>query len=475
MSYSGALSVHRLPHLCRNLLPCHRRIVGCYFICALGLVAVVPSVGATVARDAQHQPREYYLDSRVGSDQADGSPAHPWRSLEPLSRVTFAPGDTVLFARGSEFTGGFEVRQSGTAAAPITIKPTGQGAMPRFSNPCLDVLDGNAIRVTGSYVVVDGLFFSACPANPVDADIHTLGAVFLSAGATHCVVRNCEMTHTPVGITVYGAHNLVANNSIHDNNAPIKPLWGPMGIVVCGSHVEVAGNRIVNYCAPSDEFGHDGGAIEINDRGSPKQDIHIHHNLSLRNQGFIEFVGRVTQDDFRIHHNVCADYQSFIGFTGPCTNMLVDHNTVVRTLAHEQDDSEDVVFWNYVDGGANTGIVLRNNIFVYGGPRVEPVFSRGEFEHYNNLFYRTDSDAIPPQPNRWAYERKYLGGGASLGDGDKIGNPLFRNMAAGDFRLQPGSPAIGGGAQLGYDRVYSGGPIPEGKAPDIGAFQLDAK
>ncbi len=181
------------------------------------------------------------------------------------------------------------------------------------------------------------------------------------------------------------------------------------------------------------------------------------------------------QDDFRIDHNVCEDYQSFIGFTGPCTNMLVDHNTVVRLLVHKHDDSEDVVFWSYADGGANAGIVIRNNIFVYG-PRVEGVFSRGEFEHNDNLFYRTDADAIPPQPNVYAYQRKYLGGGARLGDADKIGDPLFRDMASDDFHLQRrGSPAIGmRRAQLGYDRDFDGRAIPKGKAPDIGAYEFHA-
>src|SRR5262249_16737207 len=86
---------------------------------AAGVVMGAAVVSADEA--PQRQPREYYLDSRTGSDQGDGSQSHPWQSLGPLNHVAFAPGDTVLFACGSEFTGGFEVRQSGTAAAPITI------------------------------------------------------------------------------------------------------------------------------------------------------------------------------------------------------------------------------------------------------------------------------------------------------------------------------------------------------------------
>ncbi len=198
-------------------------------------------------------------------------------------------------------------------------------------------------------------------------------------------------------------------------------------------------------------------------------DISIHHNLSLRNQGFIEWVGHTTQDDFLIHHNVSMDYQSFLGFTGPCSNIRVENNTVVRVLAHKQPDSEDVVFWSYF---GKTNIVFRNNIFVYDPSRVEPVFARGELDHSYNLYYRTDHKRIPRQANRDAYERKYLGGGVQLGIGDKIGDPLFRSLKKGDFHLLPGSPAIAAGTNLQYSADFDDRPIPSDRPPAIGAFEF---
>ncbi|MGZ5565591.1 MAG: chondroitinase-B domain-containing protein [Limisphaerales bacterium] len=439
---------------------------------ALSLVIFVSlSVGTVVAENSGYGSRQYYVNSRTGSDAGSGSREEPWRSLRRLGDVTFHPGDIIFFAAESRFEGGFEINQSGTSNAPIVITRYGEGPPPRFTNPRSAALDGNGIRVNGSYVIVDGLYFEKCPVNPVATDIHLLGAVFLTTNANYCVVRNCEMTQTPMGITVYGQHNLITKNCIHDNNAPIQPHWGPIGIVVCTSSNEVSYNRVVNYCAPSAEYGHDGGAIEINDRAFPKENILIHHNLSLRNQGFIEWVGHVTQDNFVIHHNVCMDYQSFLGFTGPCTNMRVENNTVVRTLAHRKDDSEDVVFWDYFD---NTNITFLNNIFVYDGARVEPVFSRGELSHAYNLFYRIDEEKLRNQPNEKAYQRKYLGGGAHLRTGDKIGNPLFKNLAKGDFRLTAGSPAIGAGTILGYEIDFDDQPIPKG-APSIGAFEFNSR
>jgi hypothetical protein len=434
------------------------------------VVALAGSLCGCVAdrRNAHLATREYYIDSNSPSQGGDGTREKPWQTLGPLRALVLHPGDSVNFASGSHFQGGFAVNQSGTATAPVTIKPYGSGAAPRFANPDSAVLNGNAIRINGSHVIVDGFFFENCPINPVATDIHLLGAVFLTTNANHCIVRNCEMTKTPLGITVYGQHNLVTRNYIHDNNQPIQPHWGPICVVVCGSHNEISYNRFVNYSAPSHEYGHDGGAIEIHDRSLPKEDIVIHHNLSLKNQGFTEFVGKVKQDNFLIHHNVCMDYQSFLGLTGPCTNFRIEHNTVLRTLAHPEDDSEDVIFWNY---GANTNINLRNNIFVYDPSRVEPIFARGEFRHDHNLFYRTDHAELLKAANQDAYQRKYLGGGAHLHAGDKIGDPLFHDFAKSDFHLTAASPARGAGTNLNYKIAFDGQSIPSDTAPSMGAFE----
>jgi parallel beta helix pectate lyase-like protein len=433
------------------------------------ILGVIRNCCAQDVPESRPNFRQYFVDSRAGKHGGDGTRKQPWRSLEDLAKINFQPGDIVRFACGSRFEGGFEVNQSGMSNAPIVFKSFGDGPPPRFSNPHSSVLNGNAIRLNANYLVVDGLSFERCPINPVATDVHLLGAVFLTTNANYCIVRNCEMTKAPIGITVYGQHNLITKNYIHDNNEPIQPHWGPIGLVICASHNEISYNRFVNYCAPSHEYGHDGGAIEIHDRSLPKEDILIHHNLSLRNQGFIEWVGRVKQDKFLIHHNVSMDYQSFLGLTGPCANIRVENNTVVRTLAHPEDDSEDVVFWNY---GNNTNINFRNNIFVYDPSRVEPVFARGELEHSHNLFYRLDHPTLRKAANRDAYQRKYLGGGAHLRAGDKIGNPMFRDFAGGDFHLKAGSPAIGTGTNLRYNLDFDDQPISSEKDPDAGAFQF---
>jgi hypothetical protein len=44
-------------------------------------------------------------------------------------------------------------------------------------------------------------------------------------------------------------------------------------------------------------------------------------------------------------------------------------------------------------------------------------------------------------------------------------------MGGGDYHLQAGSPAINAGLNLGYPLDFDGKAVPQGTAPDIGAYE----
>jgi len=50
-------------------------------------------------------------------------------------------------------------------------------------------------------------------------------------------------------------------------------------------------------------------------------------------------------------------------------------------------------------------------------------------------------------------------------------NPLFIDPQNGNFHLQPNSPAIDNGTFVGLTLDFEGNPIPQGSAPDIGAYE----
>lgn len=87
---------------------------------------VLPLSGAMAAT--------YYVDSVAGSDSNPGtSSAAPWATLTKVNGISFAPGDQVLFKRGSSWTGTLVPGGQGTAANPIVFDAYGTGSPPHIS------------------------------------------------------------------------------------------------------------------------------------------------------------------------------------------------------------------------------------------------------------------------------------------------------------------------------------------------------
>jgi hypothetical protein len=405
--------------------------------------------------------RSYYLDSIKGSDDNPGTIAQPWRSLRSLSGRIFQPGDTIYFARGSEFIGGLAISSSGRQGSPITFTAYGSGPAPRFSNPDYGLLNGNAFQITGSYIVVDDLYFHHCATPPpgTRGGAQKIGAIFVKPEAQHVAVRNCELTKTPMTIHVYGRYCLISHNYIHDNDEwPSDVGWVAVGIMVCNSDNEVSYNLITRCWQPSATYGGgDGGAIELDDRTYPKANIFIHHNRSWANQGFLETVGGVTsiEDNIVVSYNVVDDYQSFI-LCGNCSNFRVENNTVIRVLNNGS--------WSGVFRfGRTYPASLRNNIFVVAN--AARVFEGRDTGtdlqmHDHNLFFGVDGTEEPQ------------GKAVRLSDGEMVADPLFVDFANRDLHLRDGSPAIDAGINLGHSIDFENRPVPSGFAQDMGAYEL---
>jgi hypothetical protein len=73
----------------------------------------------------------YYVDCAAGSDAAQGTTADaPWRTVAKVSATTFAPGDAVLFRRGTRCLGMLWPKGSGDEDRPIRLGSYGEGPPP---------------------------------------------------------------------------------------------------------------------------------------------------------------------------------------------------------------------------------------------------------------------------------------------------------------------------------------------------------
>jgi hypothetical protein len=431
-------------------------------------------------------PRMYFVDSEEGHDTNDGlSPDTAWKSLDRVEKAALGPGDTIRFKRGSSFDQPLYIYASGKPGVPIVLTDYGDKNLPApaFTSQVFDPsreLYGNCIRLKGSHIIVENLYFHHTVAElPVDAGrflvMWELGAVYIDKEAEHCIVRNNEIYDCGVGIKSYGKHARIERNYIHDCNRVLKKWgWGPLGIWLGGDYQEVCYNSVINYSAVDERInwgpgsyggGVDGGAIEIDDGRFEKFNIHIHHNYTRDCQGFIEVtwtdvVQHPAYKNFRIHHNVCDDYQQFIAMWQGA-ECLIENNTIIRRKTNATDwgvfnitqyDSRNIIRNNIVvvekgieifllgrDGNANPNTIIENNLY---------------FAADGNLQMGLDGP-----------------GAAAI-----IGDPLFRNYQRGegpsDFALTADSPAIDKGLNLGYREDFAGVSIPQGNHPDIGAFEF---
>ena len=405
----------------------------------------------------------YYINSTIGNDDNNGTSANsPWKSLSKLEGMNFQPGDSILFARGSEFKGGFILKSSGTKEEPIVLSSYGRGPNPVFTNPDYSYLNGNAIRIQGTFAVISGLSFKSCTNSPsiINKEILLAGALYAVTGADYLTVNNCEFTDCPIGIYINSQHCLITQNNLHDCNRFLsEPDWGPIGIVIGNAYNEVSYNSCSNYVKVGGNFGADGGFIEFEDRyfGNQVHDVKVHHNRSIANQGFLEIESKVKGDNFDVYYNLSDDYQQFIFYWGG-NNSKVENNTVIRTRPSNHGSVNTVFTMR------NDNFTLRNNIFVVANGiqvLITAPYEVGNYarvEHENNLYYCTDGSTSDPC-------------GRNLGSGEKIADPKFVNLSAGDYHLSTESPAINAGKILGYTLDLDNNPVPQKALPDIGAYE----
>jgi hypothetical protein len=82
-------------------------------------------VALAAALPAAALAKDYYVDSRLGSDANDGSsPAKAFATLQKASSRLRA-GDTLNFAPGGRYNESLAINASGTAASPIAVKGNG--------------------------------------------------------------------------------------------------------------------------------------------------------------------------------------------------------------------------------------------------------------------------------------------------------------------------------------------------------------
>lgn len=425
-----------------------RRVYGLLFLVLINLFNI-EVYSQNILGDLSTVSNSYYIDAIGGNDNNDGTMNHPWQSLSKISSTTFLPGDNIYFKRGTSYNGCVTINGNGSPNLPITVGAYGIGNAPRFTNPNYAVNKGNAMRVRGDYQIIENLYFHhTAPAPPSASsfeEVWELGALHISIGNDHVIIRNNEFANVPKAIQSYSQNSLITANYIHDANMDQEngflqnPYWGPIGIQLGIGNQEVSHNRIENMYAVGGAFVADGGAIEIDDGRNHKNNIHIHHNKTYHNMGFTEIsywddIDFMESNNMVIEYNLSRDYQSFLLWWAPTHNSVVKNNTIIR------DDNEVKGNWNavFILDAPPGDVHLTKNIVVVDNDQTESIFIQG-FDGAVNDVNHTDNCY-------WNVAGGNINLGLSQLSGEIFTDPMFISYTDKNYFLQTNSPASGWGA-----------------------------
>ena len=447
---------------------------------------------------------DYYVNSSGGSDSNNGlSAATAWRTVSKVNSAmhAFKPGDSILFRGGATFSdANLFITCQGTSASPVTFATYGEGRA-KFQSRSILCNQGSGYITVKNFEVAnpssDGIAFYKKSGwqygiTITNCYVHgagNVGIILLSVDGY--LVEDCE---------VYSSYN--GNIFAYGSSYPIK-------------------NGIIRNCTSYDAIQNDGIGIHIGDYGEPCGANHriigcrtygnAEEGIDINSGTYVTILGCDTYGDayagIIIESDHCTVRRSNIhnGHVGVhigASDVTLESNLIYANSQDQiliepyRDISGIYLYHNTVVAGTNStriilnisprarGLVVKNNIFTstqYSFPNTyirfmdgaSPASSNSHFDY--NVYWRRDGDSSA----RWyaaGANRSFSVWQSALGQDihGQWADPRFISLSGSDFHLQSGSPCRDAGTDVGVQRDYEGTLIPQGIAPDVGAYEYSS-
>ena len=323
--------------------------------------------------------------------------------------------------------------------------------------------------------------------------------------ASYVVIQNSVAAFNgAVGILATGNtdHWTIQNNTVYNNGytyeqGGVENTWGG-GIklvsgpgVTCGLHViknntvyynGYKGNGVARACpVPNKGFG-----IWVDTVGTVGNTVEYNNVFNNADDGIYIEKSSSQRVDYNLSHGnagngISVSDSDGINSSGTYNNGVYNNTSYGNALAGlavigNYNQSGLSVYNNTLEnnisvgngselaaqwGGENLGGLGRGNIYSYNllGPSSSNFIQWGRSIGVN-VYYSAYS----------SWEPSYCG---SVGCSHSVqADPDFVSTSGRDFRLQPGSPAIKAGTNVGLASDYAGNPVPG--IPDVGAYEFTA-
>jgi hypothetical protein len=425
--------------------------------------------------------RKLYVDAEKGSDKNPGTEAKPFASIQAASNITL-PGDTVYIKDGTYNQTSAEavvlIARSGAPGAWITYRPY-PGAHPKlFAKNAW-----NVVLITGSWIRVQGLEVMGNMQNvSVEAaakvydrfasgkEAQTFGPETSFAQTNGFTVRPVDRQKVPREEQIYPRHVEILANKVHDIQGGGISSMESDYITIEDNNIQDVAGRALYACSGISILGSQNTDFE-----TPQYKMSIQNNLVVNARTYVKWIATKAMSDgngiiLDSNRNAQEKGEPYMG------HYLVANNVVLGSggagIQVFSTDNADVIYntvykssqtpgldYGQIWVHATSNLRIMNNIMV-AGP-----------DGKMNQFFKDNSNVV--------YDYNVYFGGRKpemVGPHDILADPMFINIAAGNFKVQPVSPAIDSAvAEFGVKRDFEGKPRPVGNGPDRGAFEAQSK
>ena len=469
--------------------------------------------------------------STTGSDSNPGTLSSPWRTIQHAANSVQA-GDTV-YVRGGVYNESANISVSGSLIAGSirfqsypgeTAIVDGTGLVPPTSSP------QGLINITNqSYISIQGFEirnYQTSSASAIPAGIWVSGSgsnIQILNNVIHNIVTTSEASGNAFGIAVYGTaapasldsitisgnqvYNLktgqsesvnvdgnvtnfvITNNSIHDNDNIGIDVIGFEGVSPDPSfdyarNGTVAGNTVYNISAinnPGEGNQYDANGIYVDGGSQVVIEHNLIHHVDIGIEMASEHQGHVTS--FVIARNNLVYSANSIGITigGYASNVGgTDHCTIVNNTLF-QNDTKNTGSGEFQIQYYATNNVFKNNIvyassqglFINNYTNSEPDPADVDYNLYYSSLNSTMADFIWNGTNDTGFSTYQSTTGKD--SHSQYLDPQFLSLTTPNLQIQPTSPAVNAGINLGPTVVgtldFAGNPRVQGSNIDIGAYR----
>jgi hypothetical protein len=470
------------------------------------LISLIPVLIPTVKASSS-----WYVGT-TGSDTAAGDIDHPFKTIQKAVNVSMV-GDTI-YVRAGTYNEKICFRRSGSLGSPITLRSypgetvivdAGGKTSASWDAAILIGQDSGHSGIGYSYITIYGLTVR---------DSSGRGIYCNATNATHITIDHCTVYNTASqgilmandfgvnGPKLNRLHNVTISNctlfNINTTGGEDLTVYNCVDFEICYNYlhhgkfiyIDVANNskngkvhhNIVNGTIPvSAPYFASRVAIYIEGRSGYLNNISVYDNIVYGDSTGIgvcaELAGGST-------HNVSI-YNNIINITGTESmsgirlnypqmhdNITIKHNTVYVTGSV----SGRCISVNSA-ASAYRNIIIANNIFYKKGTVWNAVFSSINWANTfinltGNIFYSSGSAPAVTWSNGTngtKFKNPNIATNTYI-----LTNPLFKNSAIGDFRLNETSPAIDGAISAYIVPTdFDGVSRPQGDGYDIGVYEYE--